>query len=206
MFTCSEPCGTVCKRKLDCNTVRFKKFVMSHDCLMTVPAGPRSSEIRSHAMPERMPHPHGPITVYSVDFARFRLPSVGSRGCALLSHVGGRYTVARSVARPANDCQNHRTHFHTEPLAPGLNILAGRSQRAKRKPAPREAVCVAPLWCFGERKATGPLHASRRVHGDFGSYIRNGPGLKAFATLLHPRVQLRIIRSEKVVEHVVECA
>ena len=28
--TCSEPFGTVCKRKLDCNTVRFKKFVMSH--------------------------------------------------------------------------------------------------------------------------------------------------------------------------------
>lgn len=99
VFTCccSEPCGTVCKRKLDCNTVRFKKFVMYHDCLMRVPAGPRSSErsAPTDAMQERMPHPHGPITVYSVDFARFRLPSVGSRGCALLSHVGGRCTVAR---------------------------------------------------------------------------------------------------------------
>lgn len=97
-----EPCGTVCKRKLDCNTVRFKKFVMSHD--RPCRAALIRREIRPHAkigaVRNRIthaPHPHGPITVYSVDFARFRLHSVGYRGCALLSHVGGRWTVARSV-------------------------------------------------------------------------------------------------------------
>ena len=137
VFTCccSEPCGTVCKRKLDCNTVRFKKFVMYHDCLMRVPAGPRSSERSAPAAPT--PCRNACPTPWSDNslFRRLRpIPSPLGRVSGLRSPLARRWTVhGRAVARPANDCQNHITHFHTEPLAPGLNILAGRSQRAKRK-------------------------------------------------------------------------
>ena len=82
------------------NSTVIRCVSRSSSCIMIVscaslPGRAHPRDPLPDAMPERMPHPHGPITVCSVDFARFRLPSVGSRGCALLSHVGGRCTVAR---------------------------------------------------------------------------------------------------------------
>lgn len=155
-----EPCGTVCKLKLDCNTVRFKKFVMSHDrpCRAALIRDPLTPPCPGTA--ERMPRtpiahaPCGPITVYSVDFARFRLHSVGYRGCALLSHVGGRWTVARSVARPTNDCQNHRTHFRI-PLwsratcAGSQHLGRPLSTREKEAGASRSRMRRSPLVLRG---------------------------------------------------------
>lgn len=62
---------------------------------MTVPAGPRSSEIRSHAMPERM-HPAPPCAMWSDNsvFRRLRpIPSPLGRVSGLRSPLARRWTV-----------------------------------------------------------------------------------------------------------------
>lgn len=168
-----EPCGTVCKLKLDCNTVRFKKFVMSHDrpcraALIRDPLTPPcpGSNGRTHA-----PHPHRPCAMRSDNsvFRRLRpIPSPLGRVSGLRSPLARRWTVdGRAVCGASHkrlpESQNAFPYTALEPSHLRRVSTSWQAALNARKGSRRLAEPYASLPFGASGNAKPPVRFTRHV-------------------------------------------
>ena len=170
-----EPCGTVCKRKLDCNTVRFKKFVMSHDrpCRAALIRDARSAHTRKMkigAAPEsnHACRPAPPWSDNSV-FRRLRpIPSPLGRVSGLRSPLARRWTVdGRAVCgafhKRLPESQNAFPYTALEPSNLRRVSTSWQAALNARKGSRRLAEPYASLPFGASGNAKPPVRFTRHV-------------------------------------------
>ena len=172
VLTCSEPFGTVCKRKLDCNTVRFKKFVMSHDrpCRAALIRDPLTRHAGTHAR-TRAARNACPCAMRSDNsvFRRLRpIPSPLGRVSGLRSPLARRWTVdGRAVCGASHkrlpESQNAFPYTALEPSHLRRVSTSWQAALNARKGSRRLAEPYASLPFGATGNAKPPVRFTRHV-------------------------------------------